>query len=39
MRYLVIAMGGLLGANVRYILGGWIAEALRHPLSLWYTRH
>jgi CrcB protein len=26
MRYLVIALGGLLGANVRYILGGWIAE-------------
>lgn len=26
MTYLIIGLGGFLGANARYLLGGWIAE-------------
>lgn len=26
MTYLIIGIGGFLGANARYLLGGWIAE-------------
>ena len=26
MQYLVISLGGILGANARYVLGTWIAE-------------
>ena len=25
-RYLIVGLGGFLGANARYVLGGWIAE-------------
>ncbi|GIW09090.1 MAG: hypothetical protein KatS3mg061_0147 [Dehalococcoidia bacterium] len=26
MRYLLVGLGGFLGANARYLLGGWVAE-------------
>ncbi|MCL6649594.1 MAG: fluoride efflux transporter CrcB [Chloroflexi bacterium] len=26
MRYLLVGLGGFLGANARYLIGGWVAE-------------
>ncbi len=26
MRYLLVGLGGFLGANARYVVGGWVAE-------------
>jgi CrcB protein len=26
VKYLIVGLGGFLGANARYILGGWVAE-------------